>query len=249
MLALVTGGTKGVGSEIVSMLTKNKIPTIYTGRTLQNVQSSDYKILKNLDLTDYNSIQSFLSELKRENLKPNIIIHNAGVLSIQSKASSRKMQQMFMTNSIGPILLTQELLPSIEKGHILFNAPPYCIDDKVKFLTPYMQSKLCQTTYMRSIAHILKDKPISVNSFWTAFPLWTSALQLRNIGKKEDCMHPKILARVTEEIIFNENPNTFKNNELIDKEYLSRKNICMNEFKLGKDIQDLDGLFLSHLLK
>lgn len=250
MLALVTGGTKGVGSEIVSMLSRKQIPTIYTGRTLLNdIQSSDFTIGKELDLSSHDSIQNFLNELKKENLKPNLLIHNAGVLSIKPTESPRKIQQMFMTNAIGPLLITQELLPHIEQGHILFNAPPYTIDDKVKFLTPYMQSKLAQTTYMKSLAHILQDKPISVNSFWTAYPLWTSALKLRNIGSRDICMHPKILARVVEEVIFHEHPNFFKGNQLIDQEYLTRKKIDLNQFKLGDHVENLDTLFLSHLVK
>jgi len=248
MLALVTGGTKGVGREIVSMLVKKKIPTIYTGRKIiKGNESSEYSIGKELELSNYDSIQNFLHELKTENLEPNIIIHNAGILSIKPKETPSKIQKMFMTNAIGPILITQELLPKINKGHIMFNAPPYRIDDKVKYLTPYMQSKLSQTTYMKSIAHIVQSKPISVNSFWTAFPLWTDALQLRNIGRKENCMHPEILAKVVEHVIFKENPETFKGHELIDKEYLTKHNISLKPFELGTDVQNLDNLFLSHL--
>ena len=248
MLALVTGGTKGVGREIVSMLVEKKIPTIYTGRNIIDDFSSQYAIGKKLELNDYNSIHSFLTEIKSENLKPNIIIHNAGVLSVKQKETPKKIQQMFMANAIGPLLLTQELLPFIERGHILFNAPPYKIDDKVKFLTPYMQSKLSQTTYMKSIAHIVGEKPISVNSFWTHYPLWTDALRMRKIGTKENCMHPKILAKVVENVIFHENPETFKGNELVDREYLKSKNIPLLPFELGSDIQHLDSLFLSYLV-
>ena len=248
MLALVTGGTKGVGREIVSMLVEKKIPTIYTGRNIMDSFSSQYAIGKKLELNDYNSIQSFLNEIKSENLKPNIIIHNAGVLSVRQTESPKKIQQMFMANAIGPLLLTQELLPSIDKGHILFNAPPYKIDDKVKFLTPYMQSKLSQTTYMKSIARIVGKKPISVNSFWTHYPLWTDALRMRKIGTKENCMHPKILAKVVENVIFHENPETFKGNELVDRDYLKSKNIPLLPFELGSDVQNLDSLFLSYLV-
>ena len=73
MLALVTGGTKGVGREIVSMLVEKQIPTIYTGRyVVPDDFSSEYAIGKKLELTNYDSIQSFLTDLKSENLKPNI---------------------------------------------------------------------------------------------------------------------------------------------------------------------------------
>lgn len=251
MLALVTGGTKGVGREIVSMLSSKKIPTIYTGRRIPDKESFDNSmtIAKELDLTNMDSIHDFLTDLRKENLEPNILIHNAGILSIKPKEHSEKIRKMFMANAIGPILLTQELLPKIKQGHIMFNAPPYSIDDKVKYLTPYMQSKLSQTTYMRSIAHILQHKPISVNSFWTGFPLWTDALELRNIGSREQCMHPNILAKVVEEIIFNEDAVTFKGHEIIDKDYLLQKNISLEKYQLGDKVKGLDEMFLSHLFR
>lgn len=110
-----------------------------------------------------------------------------------------------------------------------------------------MQSKLAQTTYMKSLSKILENTNINCNSIWTNYPLWTDAIKLRNVGKEINCVHPSILSKVVEEIIFNENAKTFKGHEIIDEYYLKSKNIDPKLYYLGNDIKYLDELFLNHL--
>jgi short-subunit dehydrogenase len=142
------------------------------------------------------------------------------------------------------------MIPYIDKGHIFFFSPPSKIDDKVKYLTPYLQSKYSQTTYMKSLSHILKEKDISVNSIWTDYPLWTDAIRKRKIGNQNDCAHPSIIADMILEVMDKEDPKVFKGNELIDRKYLLKKNIDLNKyFYEEKYTKKLDNLFLSHLTK
>lgn len=260
MRALVTGGTKGVGFEIVKSMVQNNIPTLFTGRDSLEIREAEIKqneIQPNfakgieLDFSNMNSIQNFLKTKEVNQFQPNILVHNAGYLSIRPYEKPINVQKLFLVNAIGPIILTQHFLPSMIKndnGHIFFNAPPLNFDKKVKFLTPYLQSKFAQTTYMKSLAYILHNKNISANTVWTSFPLWTDAISKRGIGKKEDCMHPSIVSRVMEEIMFEEDPLFFKGNEIIDEEYLVSKGIPLSTFALGQNSGiHLDDLFLQKL--
>lgn len=260
MRALVTGGTKGVGFEIVKSMIRNNIPTLFTGRNLMEIEEAEIKqnqIQPNfakgveLDFSNMNSIQNFLKTKEVNDFQPNILIHNAGYLSIRPYEKPINVQKLFLVNAIGPIIITQHFLPSMIKdnnGHIFFNSPPLHFDKKVKFLTPYLQSKFAQTTYMKSLAYILHNKNISANSVWTSFPLWTDAISKRDIGKKEDCMDPSIVSRVMEEIMFEEDPLFFKGNEIVDEEYLTAKGIPLSTFALGKNSGiHLDDLFLQKL--
>ena len=43
MRALVTGGTKGVGFEIVKSMIQNNIPTLFTGRNLVEIKEAETK--------------------------------------------------------------------------------------------------------------------------------------------------------------------------------------------------------------
>lgn len=256
--AIVFGGTRGVGLEITKMFHQKNIPVVFTGTKHNKVKELEKKFDSRLvygtelDLGCPFSIEKFKKKMKSIEYHPNILIYNAGYLSLRPIEKDENVKKLFQINSISPIVLTNFFLPSIKKykyGHILFNSPPYIIDDKVKFLTPYIQSKLAQTTYMKSLAHILRNESISCNSMWTDYPLWTDAIKLRNVGTIENCVDPSILSRVVEEVVWNENPNTFKGNELIDEYYLKKKGIDTTIYFLGNNVRKLDELFLSHLKK
>ena len=255
-IAFITGGTRGVGKEILKKFIERDIFTIFTGRNINIVKNIERSFPKNntmgmeLDLTSLKSVENTITQLKLMKINPNIIIHNAGYLSTSSTETPFHLQKLFLVNSISPILLTQSMIPNIDKGHIFFFSPPYKMDDKVKFLTPYLQSKYAQTTYMKSLSYILKEKEISVNSIWTDYPLWTDAIRKRNIGNRNNCASPSIIADMILEVIDKEDAKKFKGNELIDKDYLTKKNIDINKYFYKKEnIKKLDNLFLSHLIK
>ena len=245
-VALVTGGTRGIGKEIVKKFIKNDIFTIFTGRTKDTILKTDFHEKKNktmgipLDLSNIDSVEFFLKELKHLQIQPNIIVHNAGYLSLFPKETPKHLQKLFLVNSISPILITEDLLPNIKKGHLFFISPPSTIDKKVHYLRPYLQSKFAQTTYMKTLSYELKQKDISVNSIWTKYPLWTDAIKKRNIGEKTECVHPSIIADVIYDIVETKDPLFFKGNEIIDKDYLEEKEIDIQKYLYGKKSPYLD---------
>lgn len=256
--ALVFGGTRGIGLEITKMLHKNNIPVVFTGTNPTKVKEVEESFHSrsvygtDVDLGCLNSIENFKEKMNSYQFCPDILIYNAGYLSLRPYEKDANVKKLFQINTIAPIILTSFFLPHMmnkNHGHIIFNSPPYVIDEKIKFLTPYIQSKLGQTTFMKSVSHIVQDKNISCNSIWTNYPLWTDAIKLRNVGAKEQCVDPSILSRVVEEIIWKEDPKIFKGNEIIDEYYLRSKNIQTSQYFLGDRVQNLDELFLSHLKK
>tara|TARA_A100001015_G_C14979845_1_gene708993 strand:+ start:429 stop:845 length:417 start_codon:yes stop_codon:yes gene_type:complete len=124
---------------------------------------------------------------------------------------------------------------------------------------PYMQTKLAQTTLMKSLAHSISNKQntntdldILISSFWTNYPLLTDAILKNDVGSKEDCMHPSILSKTVEELLFNtKNRQDYIGREIIDKTFLEQQNIDITPFKISKnkEIDNLDNLFLKHLQK
>ena len=99
---------------------------------------------------------------------------------------------------------------------------------------PYMQTKLSQTTFMRSLAYsVPSDSNVRVASFWTNYPLKTDAILKRGIGSEADCMHPRILARTVEEMLFG-NHLAANGAQVIDKSFLEARNINLTEFQMDK---------------
>lgn len=251
--ALITGSTRGIGLQIAKMFYKENYKVIITGTKLENVQSvvksfnSEYVTGIELDLTKPNSISKF----KETQYNVDVLINNAGMLTTTQSNDEKRLRKMFDVNVIGPIEVTEHVLPNMIKnnsGHILFFCPPYAIDMKTTMLKRYMQTKLAQTTYMMSTANQLKNKNINVVGFWTKFPIFSDAIIHRNIGEKENCMDPSIISETVKQLI-NDDPNKIRGKVFHDHDYLISKNIDPKQFALGNKTMFLDELFFKHLSK
>lgn len=265
---LITGGTRGVGLEIAKMFKNRDFNVVITGRDVNYSEkiatdlNNDYpskgtvKGYK-LDFTDLHKSSTLLNNLKNQIIKPTYLINNAGVLMLNNieNVTEKQMDTMFKVNTYGPILLSKLCKKNIwenKKGGILFNSPPYQIDEKTTHLMPYMQTKMAQTTFMKSLSNSIpyENHDIIISSFWTNYPLLTDAILKRGIGNKADCMHPYILAHTVEELLFNTNKRTqYNGKELIDEYFLKGKEIDISNYKMGPNVPKLDQLFMKHLLK
>lgn len=253
--ALVTGGTRGIGFEISQMLLQNKYEVVFTGRTQESVNIA-------LDKYKNPNIQGVVWDMSNFPnkdldipLRFDTIIHNAGMLSRDSLVTinERKLDKMFAINTITPIYLTKMCLPYMlqqNRGNIFFFCPPYRIDAKTRMLTPYMQTKLAQTTFMYSLADMIsKSMPklnIKVSGFWTDFPIYTDALIHRKIGQKDDCMNPGIIAKTVELMMEDESRN-IQGNVMIDRDYLRDKKVDIRQWALGNNTKKLDELFFNSM--
>ena len=266
--ALITGGTRGVGLEIAKMFKQRNFNVIITGRDSEYANSIATKLNNDypsrstvkgykLDFTNLHESSDLLNSLESRDLKPSYLINNAGVLFLNDihNVTDKQMDTMLKVNTYGPMLLTRLCIGHIwenREGGILFNSPPYKIDDKTTHLMPYMQSKMAQTTFMKSLANSIpyENHNIVVSSFWTNYPLLTDAIIKRKIGNEEDCMHPYILAHTIKELLFNTDKRILYNGkEIIDDDFLSSKNIDFSIYKMSQNVPKLDQLFMKHLLK
>jgi short-subunit dehydrogenase len=251
--ALVTGGTRGIGFDICKMLLANQYEVVFTGRTQETVNKALQSYGKDskiegavLDMTDRYVINSIPKYCEFDT-----VIHNAGMLSRDglSNMSERRLDKMFLVNSIVPMYLTKYCLPYMMKrnqGNVFFFCPPYKIDGKTRALTPYMQTKLAQTTFMYSLADMLHKSPtdgIRVSGFWTDYPIYTDALIHRQIGTIENCMSPGIISK-TVELMLQDKKENIHGNVMIDHDYLKEHRYNPNKWALGNDLKQLDELFL-----
>jgi len=266
-IALVTGGTKGVGKELAKMFKKNNYNVIITGRNESNAINVADELNSNdrysngivkgykLDFTDIINSKKILNKLDNKDIKPTFLINNAGTLNTKNidNITLKNFDNLLKVNTIGPMLLSKYCIDIIRYNTdhytgILFNTPPYNIDDKTSYLLPYMQSKLAQTTLMKSLSKLSINNNALVCGFWTKYPLLTDAIIERKIGKENNCMHPSILAKTLEELLFNtNNPTHFNSKVIIDEDFLKERNISTNNFKMGQNIKKLDTLFFDYL--
>ena len=120
MTVLVTGANRGIGLELVRQMRARGHQVIGTARKPE--QAMELKEtgarLVQLDVTDSNSIRAMAEQLKGQRI--DLLINNAGMLghNAQSFAETDFDQVIatFDVNSLGPMRVTQALLPNILAG-------------------------------------------------------------------------------------------------------------------------------------
>ncbi|KAI8908988.1 short-chain dehydrogenase/reductase superfamily [Gorgonomyces haynaldii] len=117
-IALVTGANRGIGLEFVRQLQAKGYTVVGTSRSPLN-QCPELEQLQCkhcvLDASNPESIQQLGNQLKQLGInKIDLLINNAGVLqtdSIEDSQLGQSMLKQFTTNAMGPVLVTQQLLP------------------------------------------------------------------------------------------------------------------------------------------
>ena len=87
--ALVFGGTRGIGLEITKMFHRNNVPVVFTGTNMEKIKSVEEKFNSrsvygtDLDLACLESIEKFKKKMESFYFRPNILVYNAGYLSLR----------------------------------------------------------------------------------------------------------------------------------------------------------------------
>ena len=182
---LVTGANKGIGFEICRQLARLGHHVILSARSAERGEKAMEDLAKEglkvefllLDTADEGSIQRAGRELKQRIKALNVLINNAAILDtwqgtiLEAKASG--LRDTFVTNTLGPILLTQALLPLLEAGKpsrvINVSSQLGSVQNMTDGWAGYGISKAALNAATRKLAPALAPRGISVNA---ASPGW-----------------------------------------------------------------------------
>ncbi len=131
-VAVVTGGSSGIGWSIALALGAAGAAVVAVGRDVERLR----KLAKEADasgsqvetvrceLTDDGAVRHLAHQLSAESRNVDIVVHAAGVIAFGAVrgASLDDLDRMILTNVRGPYVLTQALLPLLERrgGHVVF---------------------------------------------------------------------------------------------------------------------------------
>ncbi|XP_002160332.2 C-signal isoform X1 [Hydra vulgaris] len=126
---LVTGSNRGIGLELVKRLTERAEIVFACCRSAEKAQelnkhASNHENVKviELDVTNMDSIKVAYEKVSSilDGSGLTCLVNNAGIafMSTFNEFSSDHCKDVFLTNSIGPALVTQTFLPLIKKAAI-----------------------------------------------------------------------------------------------------------------------------------
>ena len=185
MTILVTGANKGIGIEICRQLARLKHRVILSARSAERGEAAVETLAKeglkveflSLDTADEASILRAARELKERISALNVLINNAAILDTWQgtilEAKPADLRDTFTTNALGPILLTQALLPLLEAGKpariINVSSQLASMQNMTDGWPGYGISKAALNAATRKLAEALAPRVISVNA---ASPGW-----------------------------------------------------------------------------
>lgn len=185
MNILVTGANKGIGLEICRQLAKAGHHVILSARSAERGEAAVKALAADglkvdfllLDTSNEDSILRAARELKQRIKALNVLINNAAILDkwlgtiLDSKAAD--LRDTFITNALGPVLLTQALLPLLEAGKparvINVSSQLGSVSKMGDGWPGYGISKAALNAATRKLAQALQPRGISVNA---ASPGW-----------------------------------------------------------------------------
>jgi retinol dehydrogenase-12 len=129
-IAIVTGSNTGIGKETALDLLSKGARVIFASRdenkTMAVINSiTDDKMKENaiymkLDLSNYESIRSFVQNFKNSFSSLDVLVNNAGGY-FDAFNLKEGIEQTIMVNHIGPVYLTALLIPLINQNGLIVN--------------------------------------------------------------------------------------------------------------------------------
>lgn len=119
-LALVTGGSSGIGVETTRALTKAGarvvVPARRVGAAQEGLAGIDGVEVDEVDLGDLDSVRAFAERFLASGRNLDIVIDSAGIMACPETRVGPGWEAQFATNHLGHFALVNRLWPAIEAG-------------------------------------------------------------------------------------------------------------------------------------
>ena len=173
-IALITGGSGGIGLSIVEKLVENKIKVIILDINAPNKKMLLNKLVEfeQTDLSNYKNLQLCLKKIKKKYKKIDYVINAAGVLWFDKDISLEKIslntwEKVLSINLNSIVIVLQSILPLMKKnkfGSIVHISSIDALSGDDKPQDAYGSSKAALLRLSKSISIQYASKNIRSNS-------------------------------------------------------------------------------------
>lgn len=125
-VVLVTGGTSGLGFETATALARCGAAVRILGRDAARAERAVDAIRSRTgqqdvgsyvgDMGDLDSVRSVVDAIRAREARLDVVVHNAGALLPERRASAQGFEWTFATMVLGPFLMTNELVPMLARS-------------------------------------------------------------------------------------------------------------------------------------
>jgi NAD(P)-dependent dehydrogenase (short-subunit alcohol dehydrogenase family) len=185
-LALVTGGTKGIGFAIAKRLLDEGAKVAITGRTKSSLDAAL------LQLTTLGRVIPIVADLSNaagaaavvESIAihgtPDILVNNVGFFEVRDffATDDAAWASMFELNVMSGVRLSRALMPAMlnrKTGRIIFVASEQSSKPNPQ-MAHYAMTKAANVSVSRALAELTRGTDVTVNSILVA-PTWTEGVE------------------------------------------------------------------------
>ena len=180
-VAVVTGGNRGLGLETCRQLAQGGAKVILTSRDADKGEAAAAALRCEgldvtpfpLEVTDPTSIERLAKYIEQQFGRLDILVNNAGVFKDAGSAEASALrsdpaivQETFRTNTVGPLMLAQALIPLMGRSGRVVNVSSGMgqLAEMEGGSPGYRLSKAALNALTRILASELKDTGVKVNS-------------------------------------------------------------------------------------
>lgn len=183
-IVLITGANSGMGKATVAALADLGYTVVMACRSKERGEAALEELLLNgnrdirlmlCDLGSLEDIRRFTDEFKSEYQHLDVLINNAGVISLDRRETKNGLEEQFGVNHIGHFTLTLRLLELMGQGSRIvvvasgahkvgkIHFDDYNLTHGFHVIKAYGQSKLANILFARELSDRVKSKGITVN--------------------------------------------------------------------------------------
>lgn len=186
-VVIITGCNTGIGKECaldiaargarVYMACRDQEKCEQARREIVNRTGNTNVFNRKLDLSSLQSVRDFAAEFLKEEKRLDILINNAGIMSVPRQINQDGHELHFAVNHLGHFLLTNLLLDLLKKtgpsrivvvsslAHIFgsFDKNDMNLEKSYKRFSAYGRSKLANILFTRKLAKMLAGTKVTVN--------------------------------------------------------------------------------------
>jgi dihydroanticapsin dehydrogenase len=121
-VALVTGGSRGIGFAIAKILSENGAAVVITSKNSEKIKQAEAKISNSFgitcDIKKKNEVQNVLDQTIKKFGKLDILVNNAGIfpkIKLLHKIEEEEWNEVLDVNLTGQFRFTKEAIPHLQK--------------------------------------------------------------------------------------------------------------------------------------